>query len=97
MAPDKIARCKLGGTVRIGPAARQQDPIRQLNAKGQAMTNLLQRYDFLLFPCRDNASPDESHWHAALSYITRVGNAANLRLWPAGLVQFGAFVRTLNA
>lgn len=38
------------------------------------MTNILLRYDFLLLPCRDNASPDhwQSHWQAALPNMTRV-------------------------
>ena len=38
------------------------------------MTSILSRYDFLLLPCRDNASPDhwQSHWQTALPNMTRV-------------------------
>ena len=38
------------------------------------MTNILLHYDFLLLPCRDNASPDhwQSHWQTALPNMTRV-------------------------
>jgi len=38
------------------------------------MPNLLQSFDFLLLPCRDNASPDhwQSHWEAHFPNMTRV-------------------------
>jgi predicted alpha/beta hydrolase family esterase len=38
------------------------------------MTDVLQRFDFLLLPCRDNAGPDhwQSHWQEALPNMTRV-------------------------
>jgi uncharacterized protein len=38
------------------------------------MTDLLRRFDHLLLPCRDNASPDhwQSHWQNALPHMTRV-------------------------
>jgi predicted alpha/beta hydrolase family esterase len=38
------------------------------------MPDVLQSHDFLLLPCRDNASPDhwQSHWQTALPNMTRV-------------------------
>jgi uncharacterized protein len=38
------------------------------------MADLLRAFDFLLLPCRDNASPDhwQSHWQRALPNMTRV-------------------------
>lgn len=38
------------------------------------MPDLLQSFDFLLLPCRDNAGPEhwQSHWQAALPNMTRV-------------------------
>jgi uncharacterized protein len=38
------------------------------------MTDLLRRFDYLILPCRDNASPDhwQSHWQNALPHMTRV-------------------------
>jgi uncharacterized protein len=38
------------------------------------MPNLLESFDFLILPCRDNSGPDhwQSHWQAALPNMTRV-------------------------
>ncbi len=38
------------------------------------MPNLLDFYDFLILPCRDNSGPDhwQSHWQAQLPNMTRV-------------------------
>jgi len=38
------------------------------------MPDVLQAFDFLLLPCRENAAPDhwQSHWQAALPNMTRV-------------------------
>lgn len=58
------------------------------------MPNLLNSFDFLILPCRDNASPDhwQSHWQLALPGMTRVEQDdwmdPQLALWAARLNEY---------
>jgi uncharacterized protein len=60
------------------------------------MTDVLQSFDFLLLPCRDNAGPDhwQSHWQAALPHMTRVEQdnwmSPKLHSWAARLDEYVA-------
>lgn len=63
------------------------------------MPDVLQSFDFLLLPCRDNAGPDhwQSHWQAALPNMTRVEQdnwvAPKLGPWAARLDDYVARAR----
>jgi uncharacterized protein len=60
------------------------------------MRNVLQTFDFLILPCRDNAGPDhwQSHWQAALPGMTRVEQdewvSPRLSPWAARLDEYVA-------